>query len=82
MERPLLRMLGEFCQIPVTYAGGVGSFADLEEVKRLGQDRVNVTVGSALDLFGGNMPYRQVLQRVWNESNIPQQSPNIRAGTK
>ncbi len=82
VERPLLRMLGEFRQIPVTYAGGVGSFADLEEVKRLGQDRVNVTVGSALDLFGGNMPYRQVLQRVWNESNIPQQSPNIRAGTK
>ena len=82
VERPLLRMLGEFCQIPVTYAGGVGSFADLEEVKRLGQDRVNVTVGSALDLFGGNMPYRHVLQRVRNESNIPQQSPNIRAGTK
>lgn len=62
VEKPLLRMLGEFRRIPVTYAGGVGSFEDLEEVKRLGQDRVNVTVGSALDLFGGHMPYRQVLR--------------------
>lgn len=67
VEKPLLRMLGEFSRIPVTYAGGVGSFADLEEVKRLGQNRVNVTVGSALDLFGGSMSYRQVLQMVRRE---------------
>lgn len=67
VEKPLLCMLGEFSRIPVTYAGGVGSFADLEEVKRLGQNRVNVTVGSALDLFGGSMSYRQVLQMVRRE---------------
>lgn len=69
VEKPLLRMLGEFRGIPVTYAGGVGSFADLEEVKRLGQNRVNVTVGSALDLFGGNMSYRQVLRMVRQEKD-------------
>ena len=56
-------MLGEFSRIPVTYAGGVGCFEDLENVKQLGQNRVNVTVGSALDLFGGAMAYREVLQR-------------------
>lgn len=64
VEKPLLRMLGEFRQIPVTYAGGVGNFEDLEQVKCLGQNHVNVTIGSALDLFGGNMPYRRVLQLI------------------
>lgn len=63
VEKPLIAMLGEFCRIPVTYAGGVGSFEDLEDVKRLGKNRVNITVGSALDLFGGTMDYREVLQR-------------------
>lgn len=61
VETELLALLGQFGQIPVTYAGGVGSFADLEQVRTLGQNRVDVTVGSALDLFGGPMPYREVL---------------------
>lgn len=47
--------------IPVTYAGGIASFEDLEELRSHGQGRVDVTVGSALDLFGGNMSYREVL---------------------
>ena len=37
---------------PVTYAGGVGSFRDLEQLKQEGQGRLDVTIGSALDLFG------------------------------
>ena len=55
-------MLGEWEQIPVTYAGGVGSYEDLRILKELGQNHVNVTVGSALDLFGGQMEYRKVLE--------------------
>ena len=47
--------------IPVTYAGGIASFEDLEELRSHGQGRVDVTVGSALDLFGGNMSYQEVL---------------------
>ena len=47
--------------IPITYAGGVHSFKDLEELSRLGRNRLNVTIGSALDLFGGPMSYEQVL---------------------
>ena len=61
IEMELVLMLGEWGEIPVTYAGGVGSFADLEQLKVLGQDRVNVTIGSALDLFGGTMEYAKVL---------------------
>ena len=48
--------------IPVTYAGGVANFRDLEDLKQHGQGKVDVTIGSALDIFGGNMPYREVLE--------------------
>ncbi|MCI7813808.1 MAG: phosphoribosylformimino-5-aminoimidazole carboxamide ribotide isomerase [Robinsoniella sp.] len=62
IETELAQMLGEWGKIPITYAGGVGSFEDLEELKRAGKDRLDVTIGSALDLFGGNMAYRQILK--------------------
>ncbi len=62
IEEELVRMLGNWQGIPVTYAGGVGSFEDLEKLKTLGKDAVDVTVGSALDIFGGEMPYRKVLE--------------------
>ena len=45
----------------VTYAGGVGSFQDLETLRMAGKNRVDVTVGSALDLFGGSMKWEDVL---------------------
>lgn len=62
IEKPLAEMLGQWKKIPVTYAGGVGSYNDLLTLKELGQNRVNVTVGSALDLFGGQMEYHRVLE--------------------
>ncbi len=64
IEEELVKMLGEFEKRPVTYAGGVHDFEDLDKLKVLGQDRVNVTIGSALDLFGGNMKFEQVLQKI------------------
>ena len=67
IEKPLVRMLGEWKQIPVTYAGGVGSYEDIHILKELGQNHVNVTVGSALDLFGGQMAYRKVLELCRNK---------------
>ena len=67
IEKPLVRMLGEWKQIPVTYAGGVGSYVDIHILKELGQNHVNVTVGSALDLFGGQMAYRKVLELCRNK---------------
>lgn len=62
IEKPLVEMLGAWKGIPVTYAGGVGSFEDLRALKDLGQDRLNVTIGSALSLFGGNMNYEEVVK--------------------
>ena len=60
IEKPLAELLGQFTERPVTSAGGVGSFDDLRQLKELGNDRVNVTIGSALDLFGGPIPYETV----------------------
>lgn len=48
-------------QIPVTYAGGVTVMEDLERIKIAGMERVDVTVGSALDIFGGNLAYKDVV---------------------
>lgn len=64
IEEPLVQMLGAWNGIPVTYAGGVGSFADLARLKELGQNRLHVTIGSALDLFGGHMNYEEVVKCV------------------
>ena len=61
IEKCLVKQLGSWGQIPMTYAGGVHDFEDLRLLKELGQDRVNVTIGSALDLFGGEMKFEEVL---------------------
>lgn len=64
IEEELVAFLGNWNRIPVTYAGGVGSFSDLEKLKTLGKNHLNVTIGSALDLFGGSIAYEDVLQYV------------------
>ena len=61
IEAELVEMLGEGSPIPVTYAGGARSLADLDEVKALGRGRVDLSIGSALDLFGGSLSYREVV---------------------
>lgn len=61
IEEPVAELLGSWGKMPVTYAGGVHSFADLDILRKLGQDRVDVTIGSALSLFGGNMDFDKVL---------------------
>ena len=40
--------------IPITYAGGGRNLADLNLVRRLSGGRVDLTIGSALDCFGGD----------------------------
>ena len=53
IEEELTSLLGCFSPIPTTYAGGVKNLADLYRVKELGQNRLDATIGSALDIFGG-----------------------------
>jgi phosphoribosylformimino-5-aminoimidazole carboxamide ribotide isomerase len=49
----LVKKLGRWSPLPMTYAGGASSLADLEAVTKLGQGKVDLTIGSALDIFGG-----------------------------
>lgn len=67
IQADLVELLGESSPIPVTYAGGLRSIADLDLVKRLGGGRVDATIGSALDIFGGDVPYREVV--AWQGAN-------------
>ena len=53
IDQELVTQLGEWTPLPLTYAGGANSLGDLEAVTRLGRGRVHLTVGSALDIFGG-----------------------------
>lgn len=62
IERELVELLGSWNRIPVTYAGGIGSFQNLEELAEWGQHHLNYTIGSALDLFDGNMKFEDVLE--------------------
>ncbi len=62
IEKDLARLLGDWAKIPITYAGGIGTFEDLSELKELGKNKLDATIGSALSLFGGPMKYQEVLQ--------------------
>ena len=64
IEEDIAALLGNWDGIPVTYAGGVSSFEDLRKLKELGKNKVDVTIGSALDLFGGKMPFSKVLEEI------------------
>lgn len=62
VETELAALLGEYKGNPVTYAGGVGSMADIEDLRTYGKNRLDVTVGSALDLFGGSIPFAELIK--------------------
>lgn len=61
IQEELIVLLGEHSPCPVTYAGGVHRLADLDRVRELGKGRVDLTIGSALDIFGGDVAFTDVL---------------------
>ncbi|XP_010516834.1 PREDICTED: 1-(5-phosphoribosyl)-5-[(5-phosphoribosylamino)methylideneamino] imidazole-4-carboxamide isomerase, chloroplastic isoform X2 [Camelina sativa] len=68
IDEELVALLGNYSPIPVTYAGGVTVMDDIERIKKAGKGRVDVTVGSALDIFGGNLPYKDVV--AWHHKQL------------
>lgn len=66
MEEDLVRILENYNGLPVTYAGGIHSMADLEKLAKLGNEKVDFTIGSALDLFGGHLSY-ETIARLWKK---------------
>ena len=69
IEKELASRLGNWGKIPITYAGGVGSFDDLHQLDICGNGKLNVTIGSALDLFGGTMEYKKVIDYIEKARN-------------
>jgi phosphoribosylformimino-5-aminoimidazole carboxamide ribotide isomerase len=62
VEYQLVEKLADIVPIPVTYAGGAKDLTDLEKVRSKGQGKIDLTIGSALDIFGGNLKYRDVVE--------------------
>lgn len=62
IQEPLIALLGNHSPCAVTYAGGVHQLADLDRVKQLGNGRVDLTIGSALDVFGGAVKFADVVE--------------------
>lgn len=60
IESELIEILSKETKIPVTYAGGISSLEDLEKIREIGKGKIDFTIGSALDLFGGKIPYQTI----------------------
>ncbi len=67
IDLELVRLLGSEASIPTTYAGGARTLEDLEQVWEEGRERVDLTIGSALDIFGGTLPYAEVV--AWDKKH-------------
>ena len=61
IEKNVVKILGDWGKIPVTYAGGAGSLDDVKELKEIGKGRVDVTIGSALKIFGGSLKLEDII---------------------
>ncbi len=62
IETELVSLLGSWGKCPVTYAGGISAMEDIAQLNVLGQGRLDFTVGSALDLFGGTLPFDRLCE--------------------
>ncbi len=70
VETPLVELLGQISPLPTTYAGGVGNLSDIRLVEKAGNGRLDVTVGSALDIFGGSgLRYKDMVAFDLNQRN-------------
>ena len=57
VDEGLAELLGRYEGIPITYAGGIGSLEDLERFRKITKRKIDFTIGSALNIFGGKLPF-------------------------
>lgn len=67
IDKELIAYLGKWNKIPITYAGGIYTYEDIETIGKLGNGQIHVTVGSALDLFGGALNFERIIELVRNK---------------
>jgi phosphoribosylformimino-5-aminoimidazole carboxamide ribotide isomerase len=68
IEKELVEYLGKWSEnenaVPITYAGGVHSYEDIDLLHTLGKNKINVTIGSALDIFGGKLSFEKIMEKI------------------
>ena len=69
VDANLVSLLADISPITATYAGGVRDLSDMDLIDRLGGGRVDATVGSSLDIFGGTLPFVDVV--AWHRARNP-----------
>jgi phosphoribosylformimino-5-aminoimidazole carboxamide ribotide isomerase len=75
IDAELVRFLAAASPIPATYAGGIRSIDDMEAVRQEGNGLVDATIGSALDIFGGALKYREVVAWQWGQEKTARKTP-------
>ena len=66
IDRDLVGLLARYKRVPITYAGGVHDYGDIELISYLSDNVMDFTVGSCLDLFGGDLSYDRIVKRIVN----------------
>ena len=61
IETQVASLLGNWAKLEATYAGGIHTYEDLEQLKSLGKGKIDFTIGSALDLFGGELEFEKIV---------------------
>ena len=67
IEEDLVELLGKWGKKPITYAGGIAGFDDIDKLQKAGHGNLDFTIGSALDIFGGRIKYRDVINYIRKE---------------
>ena len=71
IEKDLVALLGRWNRIPITYAGGIRSLEDIRSINCRGRNKIHITVGSALNLYGGSLDFDRVRayaeEELWSE---------------
>jgi phosphoribosylformimino-5-aminoimidazole carboxamide ribotide isomerase len=69
VDRNLIKLLADASPIRAVYAGGVRDLSDMDAIERIGGGRIDATVGSSLDIFGGRLPFADVV--AWHLERNP-----------
>jgi len=64
IDRDLVGFLSGYKKVPITYAGGVHDYGDIDLISYLSDDNMDFTVGSCLDLFGGHLSYKRIVKNI------------------
>ena len=64
IDRDLVGFLAAYKRVPITYAGGVSDYGDIELISYLSDNNMDFTIGSCLDLFGGHLSYERIVRRI------------------